>query len=582
MDIFNILRLLGGLSLFLFGMDVMGKALEKQAGGKLKIILEKLTSSPFKGILLGIGVAAVIQSSSATTVMVVGFVNSGLMQLSQAIGIIMGANIGTTVTAWLISLTAIESSNIILNLFKPSSFTPILATIGIGFSMFSKSEKKKNIGLVFLGFTVLITGMEMITGAVEPLAEMPGFINLFVLFSNPILGVLVGALLTASIQSSSASVGILQALSQTGAINYGSAIPIIMGQNIGTCVTAMIASVGAQKNAKRAAMVHLYFNILGTLIFLTLFYALKTLIGFSFVDNPVNAAGVAIIHTIFNISATAVLLPFAKVLERLAYISIKDDEEDEEFQMLDERLLGTPGVAVYQCKTIAGKMGMLAKSTLFDAIKCLDSNDPHLLQSVVDNENKIDVYEDKLGTYLVKLSKKDLNHEDSKEASKILHCIGDFERIGDHALNIKEVSDELRDKGIIFTDDARKELSILADAVKEIVTMAMDIFVNNNIELAAQVEPLEQVINILKANLKSNHIERLQKGECTTEMGFIFSDLITNYERVSDHCSNIAVCIIEIENNSLSTHEYIHELKKSHNDYFEKQFEAYKAKYALR
>lgn len=582
MDIFSVLSLIGGLALFLFGMSVMGNALEKQAGGRLKTILEKLTSSPFKGLILGVGVTAVIQSSSATTVMVVGFVNSGLMNLRQAIGIIMGANIGTTVTSWVLSLTALESHSLIIKLMKPSNFAPILAAIGIGFYMFSKSDKKKNLGTIFLGFTVLITGMEMMSGAVKPLAEVPEFTNILLLFSNPVLGVLAGALLTAAIQSSSASVGILQALSQTGAITFGSAIPIIMGQNIGTCITALLAGVGASKNAKRASMVHLYFNIIGTFLFMIGFYSLNAIIKFSFISHSVNAFNIAVVHTLFNLIATAVMLPFTKFLEKLACLTVKDDVEDEEFQMLDDRLLGTPSVAVYRCKAIADKMALLAKSTLFDAIECLDNYDTQLLESVVENENKIDVYEDKLGTYLVKLSSKDLSNQDSNETSKILHCIGDFERIGDHAQNIKETADEIYSKNIIFSDEAKAEIRIISSALREILDMSMEVFINNDVELATKVEPLEQVIDLLKASLKTKHIERLQKGECTTEMGFVFSDLITNYERVADHCSNIAVCVIEIAKNSLSTHEYINELKESHNKYFEGQYEAFKTKYALR
>lgn len=581
MTIFNVLSLVGGLSLFLFGMNVMGGALEKQAGGKLKKILEKLTSSPIKGLLLGIGVTAVIQSSSATTVMVVGFVNSGLMQLGQAAGIIMGANIGTTVTSWLLSLTAIESSNMFLTLLKPSSFSPVLAAIGVGFYMFSKDTKKKNIGTIFLGFTVLMTGMETMTAAVKPLADVPEFTNTLLLFSNPVFGVIAGALLTAVIQSSSASVGILQALSQTGAVTYGTAIPIIMGQNIGTCVTALISSIGASKNAKRASMVHLYFNLIGSLLFLVIFYTLNAIIGFSFVGTSLNAAGIAVIHTIFNILATAVMLPFSNGLVKLATITVKDSKEDEEFQMLDDRFMLTPSVAVYQSHEVAVKMALLAKKVLFEAISLTEKYDSRLAQDVVDNEDKIDVYEDKLGTYIVKLGSKDMTEEDSNETSKLLHCIGDFERIGDHALNIKKVADEIRDKEIIFSDDAKTELSIISSAVKEVLDLAIEAFEKDDVIMASKVEPLEQVIDLLKATLKSRHVERLKRGECTTELGFVFSDLITNYERVADHCSNIAVCIIEIAKNSFSTHEYLNELKESHDAGFETMYERYRDKYAL-
>jgi len=584
MDIFGVLQLLGGLSLFLFGMTVMGNGLEKQAGGKLKILLEKLTASPLKGLLLGAGVTAVIQSSSATTVMVVGFVNSGLMRLNQAIGVIMGANIGTTATAWIISLTAIEGDSLLLSLAKPSSFAPVLAAIGICFIMFSKDSKKNNIGTILLGFTVLMTGMEMMTAAVKPLAEVPEFGQLLLVFTNPLLGVLAGALLTGIIQSSSASVGILQALSQTGMLSYGSAIPIIMGQNIGTCVTALLSSIGAGKNAKRAAMVHFYFNLIGTILFLCGFYALNAIIKFSFINDSLNAANIAIVHTTFNILTTAALFPFIKQLERLAIFTVKDakEEKDEEFQMLDDRFLSTPGVAVYQCRSIAEKMGLLSKKTMFNAIECIANQDKALFQKIVEDEEKIDTYEDRLGTYLVKLSQKDLNAEDSKEANKLLHCIGDFERIGDLALNIKECMEELNDKELSFSEEGQKELEVMTSAVREILDMAINVFTDNDVQLATRVEPLEQVIDLLKTTLKSRHIDRLTKGECTTEIGVNYLELITNLERAADHCSNIAVCVIELEKDSFSMHGYISELKESKDKFFEVEYEAYKEKYALR
>ncbi len=582
MDLFDVLNMIGGLALFLFGMDVMGKALEKQAGGRLKIILEKLTSSPIKGLLLGAGVTAVIQSSSATTVMVVGFVNSGLMELHQAIGVIMGANIGTTMTAWLISLTAIESSNFFLQLLKPSSFSPVLAAIGVCCLMFSKQQKKHNIGTILLGFAVLMTGMEIMTNAVEPLADMPAFTNLFLLFTNPILGVIAGAVLTAAIQSSSASVGILQALSQTGAITYNNAIPIIMGQNIGTCITAILASVGTGKNAKRAAVVHFYFNLIGTIVFLVLFYVLRAIFDFAFLDDPLNAANIAVIHTLFNVLATSILLPFTKLLEKLACVTVRDDKEDKEFSMLDDRLMVTPSVAVYQSRQVAETMAKLAKETLYDGMHCLDDYDEKLMEKVEANEDKIDVYEDKLGTYLVRLSAKDLNEEDSNEVSRLLHCIGDFERIGDHALNLKEAAQEMRDKKIEFSPEGKEELDVMAAAVREILDMAVEVFINNDVRLAAEVEPLEQVIDTMQNALKSKHVERLKRGECTTELGFVFSDITTNYERVADHCSNIAICIIEMAKDSMSLHEYLNDLKESHNEYFEDRVQAYTEKYAIR
>ena len=578
MDLFDVLNMIGGLALFLFGMDVMGKALEKQAGGRLKIILEKLTSSPIKGLLLGAGVTAVIQSSSATTVMVVGFVNSGLMELHQAIGVIMGANIGTTMTAWLISLTAIESSNFFLQMLKPSSFSPVLAAIGVCCLMFSKQQKKHNIGTILLGFAVLMTGMEIMTNAVEPLADMPAFTNLFLLFTNPILGVIAGAVLTAAIQSSSASVGILQALSQTGAITYNNAIPIIMGQNIGTCITAILASVGTGKNAKRAAAVHFYFNLIGTIVFLVLFYVLRAIFDFAFLDDPLNAANIAVIHTLFNVLATSILLPFTKLLEKLACVTVRDDKEDKEFSMLDDRLMVTPSVAVYQSRQVAETMAKLAKETLYDGMHCLDDYDEKLMEKVEANEDKIDVYEDKLGTYLVRLSAKDLNEEDSNEVSRLLHCIGDFERIGDHALNLKEAAQEMRDKKIEFSPEGKEELDVMAAAVREILDMAVEVFINNDVRLAAEVEPLEQVIDTMQNALKSKHVERLKRGECTTELGFVFSDITTNYERVADHCSNIAICIIEMAKDSMSLHEYLNDLKESHNEYFEDRVQAYTEK----
>ena len=582
MDLFDVLNMIGGLALFLFGMDVMGKALEKQAGGRLKIILEKLTSSPIKGLLLGAGVTAVIQSSSATTVMVVGFVNSGLMELHQAIGVIMGANIGTTMTAWLISLTAIESSNFFLQMLKPSSFSPVLAAIGVCCLMFSKQQKKHNIGTILLGFAVLMTGMEIMTNAVEPLADMPAFTNLFLLFTNPILGVIAGAVLTAAIQSSSASVGILQALSQTGAITYNNAIPIIMGQNIGTCITAILASVGTGKNAKRAAVVHFYFNLIGTIVFLVLFYVLRAIFDFAFLDDPLNAANIAVIHTLFNVLATSILLPFTKLLEKLACVTVRDDKEDKEFSMLDDRLMVTPSVAVYQSRQVAETMAKLAKETLYDGMHCLDDYDEKLMEKVEANEDKIDVYEDKLGTYLVRLSAKDLNEEDSNEVSRLLHCIGDVERIGDHALNLKEAAQEMRDKKIEFSPEGKEELDVMAAAVREILDMAVEVFINNDVRLAAEVEPLEQVIDTMQNALKSKHVERLKRGECTTELGFVFSDITTNYERVADHCSNIAICIIEMAKDSMSLHEYLNDLKESHNEYFEDRVQAYTEKYAIR
>lgn len=582
MSIFNVFTLFGGLAMFLFGMNVMGEALEKQAGGKLKHILEKITSSPVKGLLLGAAVTCVIQSSSATTVMVVGFVNSGLMQLNQAIGIIMGANIGTTITAWIISLTAIQSDNIIMQCLKPSTFAPVLAAIGIVYYMFLKSDKKKNIGLILLGFAVLMSGMQTMSGAVEPLAEVEGFRKLFVLFTNPILGVLVGTFVTAIIQSSSASVGILQALSVTGSITYAGAIPIILGQNIGTCATALLASVGTGKNARRASMVHLYFNIIGAFTFLIIFYGLNAVIGFGFINDPVNAASIAVVHSVFNIFSTLLLLPFTKQLEKLACLTIKDDAEDEEFQMLDERLFTTPTIAVYRCQSVTKNMADAA----LDAVKkslglIVKGFDEKIGEEIVELEDKTDVYEDKVSSYIVKLNEMNLSFDDSRETGMLLHCIGDFERIGDHARNIKEAAEEMHDKNITFSETGKKEIDIISSAVDEILSMAVEAFKNEDIALARKVEPLEQVVDILKETIRNKHISRLQRGICSTETGFVLSDIITNYERIADHCSNIAICLIETEKNSFSTHEYVEELRNSHDAQYEALFDSYKRKYSI-
>jgi len=580
-DIFNILKLIGGLAIFLYGMNVMGESLEKQSGGRLKKILESLTSSPFRGLLLGMGVTAVIQSSSATTVMVVGFVNSGIMNLSQSIGIIMGANVGTTITAWLLSLTGIEGESLFINLLKPTSFSPILALIGIALVMFTKSTKKKDIGTILLGFAVLMFGMDMMSTAVKPLANVPEFTSILTIFSNPILGVLTGALLTAVIQSSSASVGILQALSVTGSITFGSAIPIITGQNIGTCVTALISSIGANKNAKRAAIVHLVFNIMGTLLFLAMFYILNAIIGFAFVDDSINAAQVAIVHTVFNVFATVVLFPFNKILEKIAYMIVRDEETPEESQLLDERFLSTPSVAIGRAKELTAEMAELSKEMMYKAIEMMDNFDGAGAEELAALEEKIDTYEDKLGTYLVKLSSKSLSTQDSHEISKLLHTIGDFERIGDHAINVYEAAEELYQKGITFTDEAQKEMNTISGAVKEILEISVNAFVDDDAELATHVEPLEEVIDNLKVELKTNHINRLKQGGCTIENGFIFSDLITNYERVADHCSNIAVCLIQISHDSFDTHKYLSGVKKYGENSFKEQYEMYAEKYKV-
>lgn len=582
MSILNIFSLMGGIALLLFGMTFMGDSLEKAAGNKLTSILESLTSNRLKGVLLGLGVTAIIQSSAATTVMVVGFVNSGIMRLSQAIGVIMGANIGTTATAWLLSLASIggEGSGII-QLLKPSSFSPILAFIGTILYMFTKKQRAKDIGGIFLGFAILMTGMETMSAAVEPLSDMPQFTNILLLFSNPILGVLSGAILTAIIQSSSASVGILQALAVTGSVTYANAIPIILGQNIGTCVTAMISSIGANKNAKRAAVFHLCFNIIGTTLFLLLFYLLNAIVKFSFINESISAVNVAVIHSIFNIFATVVLFPFGNVLEKLACIIVPDHGSDKKTQLLDERLLNTPTIAVAQAKKLTDHMAELACQSLKKAMSLLEKFDSKVADKIADSEKEIDMYEDKLGTFLVKLSRESLSISDSHEVSNLLHTIGDFERMGDHAVNIYEVAAEINSKKLTFSPNAMSEIQTISAAVTEILDMTAQAFIEENIELAKKVEPLEQLIDRLKKKMKSHHIKRLQSGECTIETGFVFSDLVTNYERVADHCSNVAVCLIQVSNDSFDTHEYLNHVKADGENDFEENYEMYKNKYRI-
>lgn len=581
MDIFSVFQMAGGLALFLYGMHVMGDGLEKQAGGKLKTILEKLTANPVKGFLLGAAVTAVIQSSSATTVMVVGFVNAGIMKLSQAIGIIMGANVGTTITSWILSLTGLQGDSFWIQLLKPTSFSPIIAFFGIILIMFSKKEGKKDLGSTLVGFAVLMFGMEQMSGAVEPLADVPEFTSILLLFSNPLLGVFCGAILTAVIQSSSASVGILQALSATGSVTYSSAIPIILGQNIGTCVTALISSIGANKNARRAAVVHLYFNLIGTGLFLAVFYLLNGFLHFSFYDQSIDRLGIAVVHTCFNLLSTLTLLPFTKLLEKLAYLTIRDTANDENFQILDERFLASPAVAIHQCQKMAISMARLAQNSLYQAIGLIGAYDEKIAHSIEEGEDQIDMYEDKLGTYLVRLSSKNLTMEESREISKLLHVIGDFERIGDHAVNILKSAKEMQVKKYVFSGQAQQEISIISSAIEEIVDLATNAFVKNDLYLASKVEPLEQVVDSLKDELRNRHVQRLQNGECTISNGFIFSDLITNYERVADHCSNIGVCILRIAEDSFDTHEYLNHVKDGHDDTFENRYNRYKEKYQL-
>lgn len=575
MDIFSVLTMVGGLALFLYGMQVMGDGLAKVSGGKLERILENLTSNPIKAVLLGAGVTAVIQSSSATTVMVVGFVNSGIMKLNQAVGIIMGANIGTTVTSWILSLSGLQGDNVFVKLCKPSSFSPLLAVIGVIFLLFIKDEKKKDIGAIMVGFAVLMFGMETMSDAVKPLANVPEFTGILTAFSNPILGMIAGAVLTAIIQSSSASVGILQALCVTGAVSYGVAIPIIMGQNIGTCVTALLSSIGATKNAKRAAMVHLYFNIIGTVVFMVLFYTINAVVGFSFLGTATNAAGIAVIHSLFNVFATMLLLPFGKGLEKLACLTIRDDvqpaeveEERKELQLLDSRFLEKPAFAMEQSVHVANKMAEESKRTLFTAMDLLWNYTEDGAKKVGELENLVDQYEDELGTYLVKLSRQNLSVHDSHTLSIVLHCIGDFERISDHAINIMEAAQEMHDKKLIFSPKAEEELKVFSRAVQDIVEKAYAVFRDQDEKLAQKVEPLEAVVDELNQEVKKRHIRRLREGKCTIELGFILSDITTSLERVADHCSNIAVCVTQVREDTYDTHGYLNSVKNEDSEIF--------------
>ena len=588
MDIFGILTLVGGLALFLYGMSVMGAGLEKVSGGKLELLLERLTSNALFAVLLGAGVTAVIQSSSATTVMVVGFVNSGIMKLSQAIGIIMGANIGTTVTSWILSLTGVESSNIWVRLLKPSSFSPVLALIGIILYMSGKNSKKKDAGEILLGFAVLMFGMETMSGAAKPLADVPEFTSMLTLFQNPLLGVVTGAVLTAVIQSSSASVGILQALSATGAFTYASSIPIIMGQNIGTCVTAMLSAIGASKSAKRTAFVHLYFNLIGAAVFMALYFGLDLFIDFGFSGQNIGAAGIALVHSVFNIGTTVVLLPFIHGLEKLAYLTIPLSEEekvpaeDKEFQILDDRFLMTPGFAIEQCRSLSNQMAELSKECFLKAADVLlGSYSREAAQEVIDLENRIDLYEDKIGVYLTKLSSQNLAYNDSQNVSTLLHCITDMERISDHAVNIVEAAREMHKRKLSFSKKAVEEMFVYTEAVRDILNRAMDAFVNGDEKMALTVEPLEEVIDELDKDVKKRHVKRLRKGKCTIELGLILSGIATNYERVADHCSNIALYLIQGQDTELEAHRYANQLREQDGTQFGKQVEILEDRYRL-
>ncbi len=583
MNYLDVISFFGGLALFLYGMQVMGAGLEKQAGGTLKHTLEKLTSNPVKGVLLGAGVTAIIQSSSATTVMVMGFVNSGLMDLHQTVGVIMGAKIGTTATAWLLSLADIPGGSVFFELLNPSSLAPILAFAGILLYMAGKQEKRKNIGVILLGFAILLFGMTTMSGAVSGLAQVPGFTRILTLFNNPILGLLAGVLLTAVIQSSSASVGILQALSVSGSVSLGMAVPIIAGQNIGACVTSMISAIGANKDAKRTAMINLYFSVIGAVVFLVLFYGAGAALQFA-MEAEVSAVAIAIIHTAFNVVSTLVLLPFTGQLEKLAKLSIRGDKVEEKTSMLDERLMITPSVALGECRKLAAEMAGLARVSLADSLALTQQYSSKKAAEIQETENQLDLFEDKLGTYLVKLSSHELALSDSHEVSKLLHVIGDFERIGDHAVNMLKTAEEIHDKKLQFSEDAMEELQVLYGAVNEVLGLAVEAFVASDLEKAALVEPLEQVVDLLQKKLKNRHVERLQKGECTIEMGFVFSDILTNCERVADHCSNIAVCMIQVAKDSFDTHEYLSLVKGANGalprQEFARNFESYKEKYA--
>ncbi len=588
MNIFSVLTMIGGLAMFLYGMDAMGDGLAKLSGGKLEQILEKLTSKRIMAVLLGIAVTAVIQSSSATTVMVVGFVNSGIMQLSQAVGIIMGANVGTTVTSWILSLSGIQGSSLFIQLLKPTSFSPVLAVIGIVLIMTAKdNNKKKDIGNILVGFAILMFGMDTMSGAVAPLAENEKFTSVLTMFSNPILGMIAGLVLTAVIQSSSASVGILQALCVTGAVGYKTAIPIIMGQNIGTCVTALISSIGASKNAKRASMVHLYFNLIGTVLFMVVFYSINAIIGgFAFLDNPANAAGIAVVHSLFNIGTVLVLYPFGDKLVKLAQLTIPDhvgetEEKPDELAVLDERFLEKPAFAMELCRNAAVRMAQESRDALHLALDNVTMYSESRVAKIIEMEESVDRYEDALGTYLVKLNNCDLSQKDSRTLSILLHCIGNFERISDHAVNITDSSTQMHEKKLEFSKKAMEELKVFSDALCDIVDETMEAFTMNDLDKARQIEPFEQVIDSLNIELKQRHIHRLRKGKCTIELGLILEDMITNFERISDHCSNIAVCMIRVNEDGFDTHEYLDVIKEEKAPWFEEEFYRLSKKYAL-
>lgn len=589
MDIFDVLSMVGGLALFLYGMHIMGDALAKMSGGKLEKVLERLTSNKWSAVLLGAGVTAVIQSSGATTVMVVGFVNSGIMKLNQAVGIIMGANIGTTATSWLLSLSGIDGGSFFLQMLKPTSFTPILAVIGAILVVFCKSEKKHNIGTILLGFAILMYGMTAMSSAVEPLKDVPQFTQILTKFENPLLGVIAGFVLTTIMQSSSVSVGILQALCSTGAVSYALALPIIMGQNIGSCTTAMISSVGASKDAKRAAAVHFYFNVIGTVVFMLVFYISNAFVHYAFLPQAANEVGIATIHSIFNIAATIVLLPLSGFLEFLAVKTIKDDDEEEDelskhdkvLQLLDPVFLERPGFAIMQCRKVASEMAELSMKSVVRAVGLLTAYDEEIAERIRKEEDTVDKYEDQLGTYLLRLSTKDLSKEDGHRLSLMLHSLGDIERISDLAVNILLAVEQMHKKELIFSKKAMDELAVYSKALKDILTMTVDAFEQNDRYKAALVQPLEELMDDMNKELKKRHVKRLRKGKCTIELGLSLSDISDTYERISDHCSNIATCVIQVEDDELDAHEHRKEVKEQDAKWYDEQYRAYEQKYAL-
>ena len=589
MDIFDVLSMVGGLALFLYGMHIMGDALAKMSGGKLEKVLERLTSNKWSAVLLGAGVTAVIQSSGATTVMVVGFVNSGIMKLNQAVGIIMGANIGTTATSWLLSLSGIDGGSFFLQMLKPTSFTPILAVIGAILVVFCKSEKKHNIGTILLGFAILMYGMTAMSSAVEPLKDVPQFTQILTKFENPLLGVIAGFVLTTIMQSSSVSVGILQALCSTGAVSYALALPIIMGQNIGSCTTAMISSVGASKDAKRAAAVHFYFNVIGTVVFMLVFYISNAFVHYAFLPQAANEVGIATIHSIFNIAATIVLLPLSGFLEFLAVKTIKDDDEEEDelskhdkvLQLLDPVFLERPGFAIMQCQKVASAMAELSMKSVGRAVGLLTAYDEEIAERIRKEEDTVDKYEDQLGTYLLRLSTKDLSKEDGHRLSLMLHSLGDIERISDLAVNILLAVEQMHKKELIFSKKAMDELAVYSKALKDILTMTVNAFEQNDRYKAALVQPLEELMDDMNKELKKRHVKRLRKGKCTIELGLSLSDISDTYERISDHCSNIATCVIQVEDDELDAHEHRKEVKEQDAKLYDEQYRAYEQKYAL-